>query len=538
MCGINGFTFADEKIARAMNKKIKHRGPDDEGIFIDKNFSLSMVRLAILDPSKKGAQPMKSDDGRYVIVHNGEVYNFKSIRDELEFKGISFSSNSDTEVILKAYITYGEECVRKFNGMFAFAIWDVKAKELFVARDHAGIKPFYYFYDGNNLIFSSEIKSILLHKVTKEIDMVSFNSFLRFSYINGPETIFKNIFSLSPGHTLKYKNNNLIVERYWEIPLHTSPMSFMEGKESIRAIFDNAVKDQLVSDKPLGIFLGGGIDSTAILGSMTKCVSEKIKTFSVRFETDVQGEKFNEDSDVAKKTAHFYDTDHHEISVSGKDVVEHFEDMVYHLDSLTANNSIIAPYLLSKYTKEHVDVVLGGDGGDELFGGYERYYHLYIIEKFQIVPQLLRKNPIAQIIANVTGNRDYYVRLNASLFDLFLMYRAQKEATLLPLLKEGISDYKGVKKRLAGKHFKKLHSDYATHLMGVDFSTWLVDEALVKNDALTMASGLEQRVPILDKRMVELALSIPPQHKINSRTQGKHIFKEAVHYIHMPHYQE
>jgi asparagine synthase (glutamine-hydrolysing) len=528
MCGINGFTFADEKKAYVMNQKLKHRGPDDEGVYVGENISLAMTRLSILDTSTKGHQPMHSHDKRFTIVHNGEIYNFKDVRNELITKGYSFKSESDTEVILAAYQEYRDECVKKFNGMFAFALWDAKEQRLFAARDHAGIKPFYYFFDGKRLIFSSELKSILAHSIPRELDHISLNSFLRFSYINGPATIFKNIYSLLPGHTLTFQKGIVSLDKYWEIPQIVSNATFEVQKTTIRTIFDASVKRQLVSDRPLGIFLGGGIDSTAILGSMAEETKEKIKTFSVRFKTDVQGDKFNEDSDVAKRTSKHYDTEHHELVISGKDVAHHLEDIVTHTDSLTANNSAIAPYLLSKFAKKHVDVVLGGDGGDELFGGYERYFHFLKIQQLQKIPQAVRKNSLASIAFRTAGKSDYYIKLNASLFDLFWMYRAQKEAMIAPMLSKSLRDDAGAQLRYKERFFHGEESNYATKLMTIDFQSWLVDESLTKSDGLTMASGLEQRVPLLDKEMVELAFTIPSQYKIQSRTQGKYIFKEAV----------
>lgn len=511
-----------------MNERIKHRGPDDDGVVATPDMTLAMRRLSILDTSRNGHQPMRSEDGRYIIIHNGEIYNFQEIRDELKKAGHTFISNSDTEVALHAYMEYGKSCVAKFNGMFAFAIWDAKEKRLFAARDHAGIKPFFYFFDGKRLIFSSELKGLFVHNIKKEIDYTSFASFVRFSYINGPETIFKNIYTLLPGHTLTYSNGNIVLEKYWEMPTEISSESFDVLKSKLRDTFDDSVKRQLVSDRPLGIFLGGGIDSTAVLGSMSRITSEKIKTFSVRFDTDVQGDKFNEDSDVAKQTAKVYGTEHHELVITAKDVVTYFEDLVMHSDSLTANNSAIAPYLLSRYAKKHVDVVLGGDGGDELFGGYERYYHFLRIAQLQKVPLMFRDNPFTKSLFTLSGKEDYYQRLNADRFELFWLYRAQKENLIRPLLKN-INHLDDVQKRYRDKYFSKASKyDLSTQLMSVDYQSWLVDESLTKSDGMTMAAGIEQRVPILDKEMIELAFTIPAHFKVKNRLQGKYIFKEAV----------
>lgn len=528
MCGINGFNFRDKHLVQKMNNRIKHRGPDDEGVFIDDGVSLGHVRLAIIDPSSKGHQPMMSSDGTHVIVYNGELYNFPELKKELENKNYVFRSNTDTEVVLNAYLEYGDRCLEKFNGMFAFAIWNKRSKELFAARDHIGIKPFFYYYHNKKFVFSSEIKSILFHNIRRELNITALNLYFRFSYVNGPETIFENIYKLLPAHYLKLKNDEFEIKRYWKLEDKTEINSFTEARQRTRETFDDAVKRQLISDKPLGLFLSGGIDSTAILGSMSKNVSHRIKTFSVKFATDIQEEKFNADSEFAQKTSQFYKTDHNELLINAKDVSDYIEEIVYCMDDLVSNHTQIAPYLLSRMAKQQVDVVLSGDGGDEIFGGYKRYYYYNLIKKWQKIPKSLRKNSLLQGMAKILNYENIYRKINLSNLELFWQFRSQNESLVQRILKPEYNQEKEVKDELKRKHFSEEFRNYASDMMRVDIASWLVDESLTKSDKLSMAWGLEQRVPVLDKELVELAFAIPEKFKIHQRNQGKFIFKEAV----------
>ncbi|MCD4761048.1 asparagine synthase (glutamine-hydrolyzing) [bacterium] len=529
MCGINGFNFSDEKLIEQMNSKVKHRGPDADGFFIDQGISLGHTRLSVIDLSKEADQPMLSADQRYVIIYNGELYNYLDIREELEASGFKFKSNSDTEVILNAYVAYKENCLKKFIGIFSFAIWDKKEKKLFAARDHFGVKPFFYYFKNNQLIFSSEIKSILEHDVDKKIDYDSLNLFFRFLYIPGPQTIFKYIQKLQPGHFLIFENNKLKIKKYYSLPTEEKDYSFDEAKELVRTKFDQAVQRQLVSDRPLGMFLSGGIDSTAILGSMSQMVENKIKTFSVKFDIDVEEEKFNSDSHLAKATSRYYKTEHYQTLVKPEQVVDNLEKVVYHMDDLVSNHTQTATYLLAESAKREVDVVLGGDGGDEIFAGYQRYYYYDQIARLQKIPKALRKNVLVKMLAGSLRKNNIYNKLNVnSSFDLFWEFRAQKEKMVNRFLNKEFNQYNKAREIIKQGHFKDDSNDFAKDLMKADLDTWLVDESLIKSDKLTMAWGLEERVPILDKELVELAYSIPMEHKIHSKNQGKYIFKEAI----------
>jgi len=529
MCGINGFNFSDEKLIQQMNSKLKHRGPDDDGFFVDNNFSLGHRRLSIIDLSSNGHQPMWDDKKNYAIVYNGELYNFQEIKKELESQGFKFYSNTDTEVILKSYIKYGEKCLDKFNGIFSFAIWDKKNKRLFAARDYFGVKPFFYYYLNNNFIFSSEIKSILEHNVNRDIDYDSLNLYFRSLYIAGPKTIFKNIKKLLPGHYLILENNKLQIKQYYILPENKHSYSFNEAKELVRGSFDKAVRRQLISDRPVGIFLSGGVDSTAILGSMSKNVNHQIKTFTVKFDVDIEADKFNMDSVLAKKNSEYYDTKHYELLVKPQDVVDNLEDVIYQMDSLVSNPTQVATYLLSKMAKQEVDVVLGGDGGDEIFGGYQRYYYYNLVDKFQNIPKILRKNFFSKQLFSLSGKDEWYDKLNVEdSFDLFCKFKLQSEKMVTKLLKPGFNNLENSKNIIKKSYFTKPFHSMTEELMRVDFKTWLVDESLIRTDNLTMAFGLEERVPILDKELVELAFNLSNKYKINTNKQGKYIFKEAV----------
>jgi asparagine synthase (glutamine-hydrolysing) len=529
MCGLNGFNFSDEKLIQQMNRKIKHRGPDDDGYFVNDKMSLGNTRLSIIDLSAQGHQPMVSADGRYVIVYNGELYNFQDIKNDLKSRGFSFKSNSDTEVVLKAFLADGLACLQKFNGIFALAIWDKEKKELLAARDHFGIKPFFYYLKNSRFIFSSEIKSILQQPVDKTIDYDSLNLYFRFLYISGPQTIFKHIKKLPPGHYLIFRNNNLEVKRYYELPTNKINLPFAEAKDLVRTKFDQAVQRQLIADRPLGIFLSGGIDSTAILGAMARVTKHQIKTFTVKFAIDVQSEKFNNDSALAKKSSEYYKTDHHELLVTPQDTINNLEPTIYAMDDLVSNHAQISTYLLAKFAKQSVDVVLGGDGGDEIFGGYSRYYYSHLIDRFQKIPAPLRKNFITQYLAKISHKENIYNKLNvANGLDLFWQFRAQKEKMVGRFLKPEINNLARAKEIINQKYFSQKFSNYTEAMMRIDLDDWLVDESLTKSDKLTMAWGLEERVPLLDKELVELAMSLPLKYKINKKDQGKYIFREAM----------
>jgi len=505
VCGINGFNFKNRELIQKMNEKLKHRGPDDEGYYLDDNISLGHRRLSIIDLSGRGKQPLFNEDKSLCIVFNGEIYNFKELRKGLEDKGHKFYSRTDTEVILHLYEDCKEDCLKFLNGIFAFAIWDIKNKELFLARDRIGVKPLYYYCKNNKFIFSSEIKAILEHNIEKEVDLEALNYYFRLLYVSAPFTMFKNIYKLRQGHWLKLPTQGeLKIGKYWDIKDFNNLNSKSEIIEKIQNLMKQSVKGQLISDRPVGIFLSGGIDSTSVLGIAREFKKDKIKTFSVGFDIDDPNNKFNADFNLARQTSKFYNTEHHELLVSSQDILENIEKVIYHMDEPVAEPTQIATYLLSKLAKKQVAVVLGGDGGDELFGGYKRYYYSYILNKYlPIIPSFLKTR-------------------------IYFKFMSQKEKEVGKILNKRINNKKITRQYFKRNYFKDNKSKYTNQFMLADLKTWLADESLMRSDKMAMANGLEERVPILDHQLVELSIKIPNKYKIASEEQGKAIFIEAM----------
>jgi len=531
MCGINGFTFKDEALLNKMLQKTAHRGPDDQGTFFDDNISLGHNRLSIIDPSPAGHQPMASADNNLLITYNGELYNFAELKKELSF--YNFKTKTDTEVILAAYQKWGKECVKKFNGIFAFAVWDKHHKELFLARDHMGVKPLYYYFDGEKLVFSSEIKGILCHPVARELDRDAINIFFRLLYIPEPKTPWKNIFKLPAAHCAIVKEGKLSVERYWQVKSFDALSDIREIKEAVKFRFMDSVKRQLISDKPLGLYLSGGIDSTALLGAMSEIRNNPIQTFSVGFDIENQKEKYNADFNIARRTAENFKSEHHEVLVSAKDVKDNFEKVIYHADDLVNNHTQPAMYALAKFAKQSVDVVLTGDGGDEIFAGYDRYYLNAMLNKVQMIPCFARKNIIIESLFFALKKQGAYYKLNIeNPIARYKEFMFQKEAMVSKFLNIDFNNVSTannfIDKKFFGSSNINLPKDSTKFLMHADATGWLVDDALNRGDRMSMAHGLEARVPFLDVDLVELAMNIPAKYNLDSREQGKKIFKEAL----------
>lgn len=523
MCGINGFNFTDEESVRTMNKTIRHRGPDDDGVFVSDGISLGNVRLSIIDLSPAGHMPMATPDGRFTITYNGEIYNFSELRQELEAAGIAFRSHSDTEVVLHLFAREGVACLQKLNGIFAFAIWDNQKKELTVARDRIGVKPLYYWTDSRRFIFSSEIKGLLVHDIPRELDRESLNLYFRFLYVKGPRTMFQGVKKLPPAHfAVISSRGELSVERYWTPATHsTKVLDRVNLSNEIRALFLDAVRRQLISDRPVGVFLSGGLDSSAVLGAMRQSVSGTLKTFSVGFEYTSETEKYNADFKLAEQTARHFGTEHHPLTISGRQMVDCFEDVVYHMDEPVSNHIQGATFLLSKLAKQEVAVVLGGDGGDELFGGYDRYYYAQLLDRVDWLPRFLKIGRLKKARTSKGIER-------------FLSFMAQKEGVVGEFLRPEYNNVQSASEAYRPL-FDEPSGDFPNDMMRADIQSWLVDESLVRTDKMTMAAGLEERVPILDHRLVELALKIPSKFKLGTREQGKVIFKEAIKDLLPPH---
>lgn len=519
MCSINGFNFKDEHLISKMNQITRHRGPDGEGIFVDEGVSLGHARLSIIDLSEQARQPMV--DERFVIVFNGEIYNFKELRSDLEGT-YSFKTNSDTEVILASYQKWGSDCVKMFNGIFAFAIWDKVKREIFLTRDPLGVKPLYYFHDENRFIFSSEIKAVLEHNVPRVLNHEAFNHYLRVLYVPAPLTMFEGIYKFPPASFGIFKDGELTIQEYWSVQDKGSLKgSKYEIAEALQKKVQRSVEDQLISDRPLGIYLSGGIDSTVVLDSV-KNIRGNIDTFSVGFELSdsEEGEKFNADFNLARKTATYYGTNHHEVLVSPKDVPDLLEETVWHTDEPISNPTAIAMMKLAGFAKQKVDVVLGGDGGDELFGGYERYRLSLLARYYQKTPTIVR---------DILNSKERFRKLNTSPgIDRFTLFMFQKDHILKRVINKDILDLHISKKFFEDTYFatQSQSQKFEDTLMEVDRKSWLVDYALMLGDKMSMSHGLEQRVPLLDKELVEFAATIPLTYKV-SPFNTKIILKEA-----------
>ncbi|OGV94527.1 asparagine synthase (glutamine-hydrolyzing) [Microgenomates group bacterium RIFCSPLOWO2_01_FULL_46_13] len=521
MCGINGFTFANEQLIRRMNKEIRHRGPDDEGIYVDKNISLGNQRLAIIDLSPKGHMPMVDDLRRFVITFNGEIYNFQELRTGLEKRGYRFRSGSDSEVILKLFGEYGEKAFVKLNGMFALAIWDKQEKKLVMVRDRVGIKPLYYTIHRRQLLFSSEIKAFMVHGLNDSLEKNHIDLYMLLGYVPAPYTVYSNIFKVLPGEMVVWKAGKLIKRMFWELPNSEARLTDKaRAKEQLFLKTEAAVKRQLVSDRPLGIFLSGGIDSTTVLALATKIRGEPLDTFTIGFSEVAEAEKFNADFELAKKSAHYYGSSHHAFMLSPKQALNDFRELVAKMDEPIANPTHIPTFALARETAKYVTVLLGGDGGDELFYGYDRYFHSWLMDIYRRLPSWLGEGKLEIVVSWLSRDkslirRELRAKSNAEKY-LLLMGRNQAELKKIYKIEVG-----GVDKLLSELRGFRDKGEFHQLLPKIDFSHWLPEESLMRSDKMTMLHSLEQRVPLLDNTLIDLASQIPFQWKVGWRLRKK-----------------
>lgn len=513
MCSIAGFNAFDPKLIERMNAKMQHRGPDDTGFLAESGWALGNNRLAIIDLSPRGHQPMRTRDGRFVIVYNGELYNFQELRDELSGKGVAFHSDSDTEVILESYREWGEEALRKFNGMFAFAILDTHSGELFLARDQFGVKPLYYYSKGSTFAFASEIKALLELPIPRELHDEAVQVYFRLLYVPAPLTALRDIYKLEPGHYLTITKDGTVKNHiYWDFkeePLLTSRAEAIEG---IQMLLKDSVKRQLISDRPVGVFLSGGVDSTIVTGLASE-IHPHINTYSVGFEETEEVEKYNSDFLIARETAREFGTTHHEYTLSARDVIDSLERAIYHMDEPISNHVQAVNMLLAEKVHDTATVVLGGDGGDELFGGYERYYYSHLVDRVQKLPKFLWQG--FEKFSTPPGVARY------------MQFFAQKENLVASFLRPSSSE--STPKYLDKLYFTSmLSTDFTREFMRVDIKSWLPSESLVRSDKMGMAASIEQRVPFLDPRLVEFADRIPVKWKLG--TKGFRVYSRGRHY--------
>jgi len=513
MCGIAGFNWEDKELIRNMDDVLKHRGPDGEGVYTNKGISLGHRRLSIIDLSSAGKQPMCNEEGTIWITYNGEIYNFKELRENLEHKGHKFKSQTDTEVIIHAYEEWGHNCLQRFNGMFAFAIWDENKKELFLARDRLGIKPLYYYWDSETFIFASEIKAILVWKEFKrKINYDSLQEIFQLSYSTGEKTIFKGINKILPGHYAILKKERLTIEKYWDLQENISEDNLTISSKKLRKLLEESVKKRLISDVPIGVYLSGGLDSSTITAIASK-YQEKLKTFSVGF-----GEGLPNELKYARKVADYLGTDHHEFIVTAKDL-KNYPKIIRALDEPIGELALLPTYMLSQYVKKHATVVLAGEGADELFGGYLRHQMFLLGNKAQhFLPKIVKKG-----LYGLSGQFPVYSNLNKSL-------KILGSKNNFSLFNEiiSISDKKEVDKFVNQDNKVENPNNYLLELYNnfksksefnktlyVDIKTLLPDNYFMKADRMTMACGIEERVPFLDHNIAEFSMTLKPQFKRN-----------------------
>ena len=502
-----------------MVQALKHRGPDAGGVFTDGEMSLGHNRLSIIDLSASANQPMYDNAKELVIVFNGEIYNFREIKKELAGE-YEFKTKSDTEVILAGYRKWGKSVVDKLNGIFAFAIWDRRERELFCARDNAGVKPFYYFWDGERFIFASEIKAIFRHDIPRVLNTDAFNHYIRVLYAPEPMTMIKNIYKLPSQSTLTLKGKNLSVAEFADPPAEMNNLSYKETTVLLRNKVISAVGRQLVSDVPVGVYLSGGIDSSAVLFSMAQ-FGKNIETFSVGFELGEgeEKEKFNSDFELAGKTANFFGTNHNTLLLSAKDARDFFEEAISQCDDPISNPTSIAMMLLAKFAKSKVSVVLTGSGGDELFGGYDRYKITLAAYYYKKLPRFLRA---------IGNTRERISKLDyGTEADLFSRVMFEKDDRLFKVISPSIfKPDAGIKKYFQDRYLSDCGNDLADCFMSVDQKSWLPDHFFMLSDKMSMASAVEERVPLVDKELSAFSRTVPRDYKLDL-FRTKKVLKDA-----------
>ncbi|MGH2538598.1 MAG: asparagine synthase (glutamine-hydrolyzing) [Candidatus Promineifilaceae bacterium] len=541
MCGICGLVSwagppPDEGLLRRMGHSLRHRGPDDDGIYLDQTAGLACRRLSIID-LQTGRQPIGNEDGSLWLAYNGEVYNYRPLRAELERRGHIFRSLSDSEVVLHAYEEYGPACLERFNGMFAFAIWVPAERRLFLARDRLGIKPLYYWAGREELVFGSELKAILVHPAApRELNLSALDHFLALEYIPGPQTIFNGIHKLPAGHWLLAEAGNVQLRRYWDVAPAEVAGDERSCAEQLTSLLDDAVRLQMVSDVPIGAFLSGGLDSGAVLASMSRASPEPVRAFSIGFDDA----SYNE-LPYARLVARACGARHEE-AVLAPDIAALAAEIVCHLDEPFADFSLFPTYLVSKLARQSVKVVLSGDGGDELFAGYDTYVAQQMDRYYRWLPGSVRRRTLPAALARVPPrpakkglvNRAKRFVEGAGMPAAFgharwmiFMSQAERAALFRPEVQSGLYENGRPLLWALRAHFEAGGFEGLARQQYVDLKSYLVDDILTKVDRMSMAVSLEARVPLLDHRLVEFALNLPPHMKLR-RGRTKALLRRAM----------
>ncbi|HUR33056.1 MAG TPA: asparagine synthase (glutamine-hydrolyzing) [Vicinamibacterales bacterium] len=539
MCGIAG--FADSATARALTHEaatdrvrqmcrvIRHRGPDDEGVWVHDGVALGMRRLSIIDLAG-GHQPIANEDGTVRIVFNGEIYNFRELRGELEAAGHRFATATDTEVIVHAYEEWGTGAIGRLRGMFGLAIWDARARLLLLARDRVGIKPLYFSVVGGRLRFGSELKSLLCDaEVSRTIDVDALDHYLSFLYTPRDASIFRDVCKLPPGHLLTWQDGRLHVEPYWR-PATTESFtgSEQDAADQLRNVLTDAVSSHLISDVPIGAFLSGGVDSSLVVALMARLTSGRVKTFSIGFDDPAFDEL-----EHARRVADYHGTDHHEFVVR-PDAVNILDALVTHFDEPFADSSAIPTWYVSEVARRHVTVVLSGDGGDELFGGYDRYLpHPRVVAFDRYTPGGLRRVAAlaASSLPHGTRGKNFLRHVGRSergrYLDAIRFFSADEKPALLSMdVRTGLGGVDPETK--LARHFERYAGlSWPSQMMRFDLETYLPDDVLTKVDRMSMAHSIESRVPLLDNAVIDFATALPSSLKIKNGRR-KHILKEVA----------
>ncbi len=540
MCGIVGIIGNRTLVARTglidkMTDLMDYRGPDGRGsvIFEDDGVALGHRRLSIIDPKPSGAQPMQSSDRRYWIVFNGEIYNYREIRADLESQGEQFHSQSDTEVLLTAYAVWGEQCLERFIGMFAFAIWDTRDKKMFAARDRLGVKPFYFAAADGGLVFASEPKSILVaDSKSRDVDRSLIDAYMSFGYVPGTQTLFKGIDRLLPGHYLAWSAGKLAIRQYWDYDFSKQQDKGVAAHvDDIEALLRSSIDLRLRSDVPVGVFLSGGLDSSTVVSLLAPGAASGLKTFSVSYDF---GPNYDE-TPYAREVAKAFNTDHHEIVVTPQGFLDFIPNYIWHMDEPVTEAAAISLYYVAKLAREQVVVCLSGEGSDEIFAGYDFYAYNLVMEKIRAVAGQGIVGGAARVGRALGLSRKLQKYLDLANQPLEQRYK-------------GISSYEdAAKQRLYTKEFtgechkgnpelqgfiagifsKSKQWDALSRMLYFDTKTWLVDDLLIKADRMSMATSIELRVPFLDHRLVEYAASVPSSYKMCGN-DPKFILKQVV----------
>lgn len=542
MCGVAGYVTYRQPMADAagllgrMGEAIYHRGPDAGAHYHDEQVGLCHRRLSIIDLSEAGAQPMHSASGRYVVVYNGEIYNFQEHKKTLEAEGMQFRGSSDTEVLLALYEKHGRDCIGMLNGMFALAIWDKQQQTLFLARDRLGKKPLYYYHKDGQFVFASEIKSILcMPEVDRSVRPDAVMDFFHYQYVPDPKSIFTSIHKLPPGHWMTVSRDGMDSGKYWDVSFASQHTGSREQiHEELRELIDDSVRMRMISDVPLGAFLSGGVDSSAVVGMMAKNSPDPVTTCAIGF-----NDKKYDEVQFAEKVARQFGTSHHELTVQEK-VESHLVEIARMFDEPFSDPSFVPTYFVSKLARSMVTVALAGDGGDENFAGYSKYINDQFENRLRnSVPAVVRRSLMSGLSKRLVNSPVHLARRAGSLMHslsvepsrAFFLSNSFFRTHLWDQLANDAfkADLKGYDVSELTRHYYRTADtdDHLSKILYTDIKSYLPGDILVKVDRMSMANSLETRAPLLDYRVVEYAASIPSHMKIENK-QGKSVLKTAL----------